>query len=135
MVGGRSPPASEPFRPPPAALRGNGPAARDLALVIAGPLVALGCRVEADSDLGAIGDVHLIAHLQSLDEGPHSRVLHVDSVGPVRAGEGDAASVGCCRDDGYARSGVDAASIRCGLRRAGRPVESPALPSVRQSHR
>ena len=71
---------------------------------------SLGCRIKAGSDLGAIGDVHLIARLQVLDEGLHSRVLHVDSVGhAVRAGEGDVASVGCCGDDGYAPSGVDAA--------------------------
>ena len=69
------------------------------------PKRQLGCRVKADSDLGAIGDVDLIARLQALDEGLHSRILHVDSVGhAVRAGEGDAASVGCCGDDGYARS-------------------------------
>jgi hypothetical protein len=42
---------------------------------------SLGCRVKSGSDLGAIGDVHLIARLQVLDEGPHSRVLNVDSVG------------------------------------------------------
>ena len=35
---------------------------------------SLGCRVEADSDLGAIGDVHLIARLQATDEGLHCRV-------------------------------------------------------------
>jgi hypothetical protein len=42
---------------------------------------SLGCRVKSGSDLGAIGDVHLIARLQVLDEGLHSRGLHVDSVG------------------------------------------------------
>jgi len=35
---------------------------------------SLGGRVEADNDLGAIGDVHLIARLQAPDEGLHSRV-------------------------------------------------------------
>ena len=70
---------------------------------------SLGCRVEADSDLGAIGDVHLIARLQALGEGLHSRILHVDSVGhAVRAGKGDSASVVCCGDNGYARSSVNA---------------------------
>jgi hypothetical protein len=33
---------------------------------------SLGCGVEADSDLGAIGDVNLVARLQALDEGLHS---------------------------------------------------------------
>jgi hypothetical protein len=42
---------------------------------------SLGCRVDADSDLGTIGDVHLIARLQAPDEGLHSRVVLVDSVG------------------------------------------------------
>ena len=80
---------------------------------------SLGCRVEADSDLGAIGDVHLIARLQALCEGLHSRILHVDSVGhAVRAGKGDSASVVCCGDDGYARGSGNATSIR-GLRPAG----------------
>ena len=56
---------------------------------IAGPL-SLGCRVEAHSDLGAIGDVHLVARLQALCQRLHSRILHVDSVGhAVRAGKGD----------------------------------------------
>ena len=77
----------------------------------------LGCWVKADSDLGAIGDVDLIARLQALDEGLHSRILHVDSVGhAVRAGEGDAGSVGGCGNDGYARTVGDAtSSIRRGL--------------------
>ncbi len=43
----------------------------------------------------------------------------VEDVDPVRAGEGDTGSVDCCGDEGYARIGVDAASIRRDLRRAG----------------
>ena len=97
---------------------------------------SLGCRVEADSDLGAIGDVHLIARLQALGEGLHSRILHVDSVGhAVRAGKGDSASVVCCGDDGYARGSGNATCNSGSPTRRCRPVESPALPSVRQSHR